>query len=85
MLFIISKARSNVVHILTIAVDFMHILWWDTNDAALLDDFRVLPYDRLYNLEIFHGNLFVVRIAQIGNACKHNLPEVEHHLSVPNL
>jgi hypothetical protein len=40
-----------------IAINFVHILWWDTNQAALFDDLRIFPYNRLYYLQIFHSNL----------------------------
>jgi hypothetical protein len=43
--------------VLTITVDFVHVLRRNANDAALLDDFGIFPYNAFHNLEIFHGDL----------------------------
>lgn len=46
MLYIVNKEEDQVVLFsLTVTVDFVHILRWNADDAALLDDFGILPYD----------------------------------------
>jgi hypothetical protein len=36
----------------------VHIFWRNADDTALLNHFRILPHNRLDDLEIFHGDLF---------------------------
>ena len=43
--------------VLTIAIDFVHILFRDPTDDALLNDLWILPADMFDNLEVFHRNL----------------------------
>jgi len=45
---------------LTITVDLVHILWWDANDTALLNDFWIFAHYSLYNLKVFHGYLILL-------------------------
>lgn len=43
--------------VLTVAVHLVHIFWWNSNDAALLNDFGIFPDYSFYDLEIFHSDL----------------------------
>jgi hypothetical protein len=55
--FKLDEGEIRRARVLTIAVDFVHILGRNANDATLLDDLGVFPADALDNLEIFHRNL----------------------------
>jgi hypothetical protein len=79
----ISKMRLEERDILTITINFVHILWWYADDTALLDDFWVLPDDRLHNLKILHRDLFAISIVQC-NVHSPSIPEVALHPSVPS-
>jgi len=43
--------------VLTVAVYFMHVLFRDATDHALLNDFGVFANHMLDDLEVFHCNL----------------------------
>jgi hypothetical protein len=60
------------VSTLTIAIDLVHIFWWDSNDTALLNHLGIFPNNRLHDLKVFHSNLFAVstiRIDYFVNSC----------------
>jgi hypothetical protein len=40
-----------------IAVHFVHVFWWNTDQAALFDNLGIFPHDCLHNLQVFHGDL----------------------------
>ena len=46
--------------VLTIAVDFVHILFRYSTYDALLNDLWILPADMFDNLEVFHRNLICI-------------------------
>ena len=46
--------------VLTIAVDFIHILFRYSTYDALLNDLWILSADMFDNLEVFHGNLSII-------------------------
>lgn len=37
-----------------VAVDLVHVLWWNTNDTALLNDARVRPDSGLHSVQVLH-------------------------------
>ncbi len=41
----------------TIAVYFVHLFFWYSNNSALLNDFRIDSNNMFDNLKFFHGNL----------------------------
>jgi hypothetical protein len=51
------KPIHSCCRILTVAIHFVHVFWWDADQSALLNNLEIFPHNRLYDLQIFHRDL----------------------------
>ena len=62
-----------------VAVDLVHILSWDADQTALLDDFRIFSHDRFHDLQIFHSDQ---RLDALCELPREELAFIQVHMSI---